>query len=490
MEKIEDVLTPRRFILEVFRKAGMVEYNGDKGDRSPLHPWELHDVETCLVSKELLQGLIDEGRIEIGRVMREEGEVFMQSSDTNLGKPKPLVIHFTRDVTTQVPRGFQPVVVRTPSPFPYKSDKAMPWRYDIQGSYGRQDASVMCVGASMPTTKITNISSMSGMMSSGHLFAPPELLAKSNDKGKTREDVVERENVGPVMNNKAPVKKPMEEEDSFGKKEIFAEEATKFPRIIQQSEFKVIEQLNKMPARIPLLGLLMHSKPHRKLLMKILNEAHVAHDISMEKFRRIVNNITASNYLTFTEEELPIEGRGHNKALHVSVKCVDHMVAKVLVENGSSLNVMPKTTLDKLLFDASYMRPSSMVVRAFDGSRRDVKGEIDLPIQIGPCTFQITFQVMDITPTYSCFLGRPWIHSIGVDPSSLHQKLKFVVGGQLIIVLGEEDILVSCLSSTPYVEAAEESLETSFQALEIMNSAYVESPPIQPHLPDTSLMVA
>ena len=65
-----------------------------------------------------------------------------------------------------------------------------------------------------------------------------------------------------------------------------------------------------------------------------------------------------------------------------------------------------------------------------------------------------------------------------------------MVGGQLIIVLGEEDILVSCLSSTPYVEAAEESLETSFQALEIMNSAYVESPPIQPHLPDTSLMVA
>ena len=81
----------------------------------------------------------------------------------------------------------------------------------------------------------------------------------------------------------------------------------------------------------------MHSKPHQKLLMKILNEAHVAHDISIEKFGGIINNITASNYLTFTEDELPIEGRGHNKALHVSVKCVDHMVAKVLVDNGSSM---------------------------------------------------------------------------------------------------------------------------------------------------------
>ena len=41
---------------------------------------------------------------------------------------------------------------------------------------------------------------------------------------------------------------------------------------------------------------------------------------------------------------------------------------------------------------------------------------------------------------------------------------------------GEEDILVSCPSSTLYVEAAEESLETSFQALGIMSNAYVESP--------------
>jgi len=46
----------------------------------------------------------------------------------------------------------------------------------------------------------------------------------------------------------------------------------------------------------------------------------------------------------------------------------------------------------------------------------------------------------------------------------------------------EEDILVSCPSSTPYVEAVEESLETSFQVLEIVNNAYVEAPRVQPRL--------
>ena len=106
-----------------------------------------------------------------------------------------------------------------------------------------------------------------------------------------------------------------------------------------------------------------------------------------------------------------------------------------------------------------------MVVRAFDCSRRDVRGEIDLLIQIGPYTCQITFQVMDVNPAYNCLLGQPWIHYVEV-------------GGQLIIVSGEEDILVSWLSATPDVEEAEESLEIAFQALEVMDNAYVESFPI------------
>ena len=164
-------------------------------------------------------------------------------------------------------------------------------------------------------------------------------------------------------------------------------------------------------------------------MVKILNEAHVAQDISVEGFGGIINNIIANNYLIFADEEIPIKGRGHNRVLHVSVKCLNHIMAKVLIDNGSSLNVMPKCTLDKLPFNTSHLRPSSMVVRAFSGSRRDVKGEIDLPIQIGPHICHIIFQVMDINPAYSCLLGRPWIHSVGVVPSMLHQILKFVVEG-------------------------------------------------------------
>ena len=69
------------------------------------------------------------------------------------------------------------------------------------------------------------------------------------------------------------------------------------------------------------------------------------------------------------------------------------------------------------------------MVRAFDDTRREVTGEIEIEIQIGPCTFTVEFQVMDISPSYNCLLERPWIHIAGAIPSTLHQKIKFVTEG-------------------------------------------------------------
>ena len=61
----------------------------------------------------------------------------------------------------------------------------------------------------------------------------------------------------------------------------------------------------------------------------------------------------------------------------------------------------------RLPIDRSYMRHTKTVVRAFDGTRRDMTGKIEIEIQIGPYTFTIEFQVMDISPSYNYLLRRP-----------------------------------------------------------------------------------
>nr|KYP43160.1 hypothetical protein KK1_035394 [Cajanus cajan] len=79
-----------------------------------------------------------------------------------------------------------------------------------------------------------------------------------------------------------------------------------------------------------------------------------------------------NDHLTFTDDEI-LNGRlNHNKPLHISVKCKEFLIPKVLVDNGSSLNVLPKSTLEKLTIKEARMRPTKMIIQAFDGSRREV----------------------------------------------------------------------------------------------------------------------
>ena len=219
------------------------------------------------------------------------------------------------------------------------------------------------------SAKVTNITSLSGVTCSGRVFTAPNSSVQPTDtKGKAKVVAEETNEAGATLDEDVPAGRFAEKGGDSSRMKVSMEEANEFLQIIQQSEFKVIEQLNKTPARVYLLELLMSSKPHRALLVKVLNEAHVVQDISVEGFEGIVSNITANNYLTFTKEEILVEGQGHNRDLHVSVKCMDYIVAKVLIDNGSSLNVMPKSTLGKLPFNASHLRPSSMIERAFDGT--------------------------------------------------------------------------------------------------------------------------
>ncbi|GAU46526.1 hypothetical protein TSUD_402560 [Trifolium subterraneum] len=150
------------------------------------------------------------------------------------------------------------------------------------------------------------------------------------------------------------------------------------------------------------------------------------------KMIKRMGNVTACNNLSFSDEELPKRGRDHNLALHISVSSKFDSLSNVLVDTGSSLNVMSKITFDKLAYRGAPLRPSALIVKAFDG----------------------------------CLLGRPWIHEAGAVTSTLHQKLKFVREGKLVIVNGEEALLVSHLSAFSYIGADVED-GTAFQGLSI-----------------------
>src|SRR3954469_5739866 len=128
-----------------------------------------------------------------------------------------------------------------------------------------------------------------------------------------------------------------------------------------------------------MLSLLKYSEAHAKALMKFLKAAHVPQEISVDQFENCVANLTVNNGLGFSDADLTPAEKNHNKALHISIECIGTTLSHVLVDNGSSLNVLPKMVLDRINFEGMVLKPSDVVVKAFDGSKSIVYGEVELP---------------------------------------------------------------------------------------------------------------
>ncbi|XP_039685658.1 uncharacterized protein [Medicago truncatula] len=397
-----------------------------------------HDLcEICLMNsggcqkvRNDIQGLLNRGELVVER----------RCDDVCVITPEgPLEVFYDSRKST-----ITPLVICLPGPLPYASEKAIPYKYNATMIEEGREVPIP------PLSSVDNIVEDSRVLRNGRVV--PIVFPKKIDATINKE----------VRTKDAGIAKEVDQPNGAGTSAEFDE----ILKLIKKSEYKVVDQLMQTPSKISIMSLLLNSEAHKDALMKVLEQAFVDYDVMVGQFGGIVGNITACNNLSFSDEELPAEGRNHNRALHISVNCKTDALSNVLVDTGSSLNVLSKTTYAQLAYQDAPLRRSGVMVKAFDGSRKDVLGEVVLPITVGPQVFQVNFQVMDIQASYSCLLGRPWIHEAGAVTSTLHQKLKFVKNGKLVTVNGEEALLVSHLSSFSFI-GADDVEGTPFQGFTI-----------------------
>ncbi|KAH1265557.1 hypothetical protein GmHk_01G001239 [Glycine max] len=203
-----------------------------------------------------------------------------------------------------------PPTVPKPTPFSYQSNKVDPWKYTPLAFGERAATEVDSLSA-----KMTNITGLSGVTRSGRVFAPPH-SAELPSKGKAPMIQEPADTTTPTKEVDPPVVKGAEKMEGLQGKAVTLEEANEFLRLIQESEFKVVEQLNKTRARISLLELLINSEPHRALLVKVLNKAHESLETAFQSFE-VVSCASV--------EMSPLLPRLSNAAL---------MVARVMLRHG------------------------------------------------------------------------------------------------------------------------------------------------------------
>ncbi|XP_070013547.1 uncharacterized protein [Nicotiana sylvestris] len=221
------------------------------------------------------------------------------------------------------------------------------------------------------------------------------------------------------------------------KKAFTEEEAEEFLRKMKVQDYSIVEQLRKTPAQISLLSLLMNSDEHRRALMKILNKSHVPDKISVNHLEKIANKIFKVNMVTFSDDELPVEGTEHNKALYLTGKCEDSAVTRVLVDHVSSANICPLSTLNKLKVDDERIHKNNICVRGFDGGEKDSVGDIVLELTIGPVEFTMEFQMV-----------------------------KFEWDRQEIVMHGKDNLCAHSDAYVPFIEAEDEKRPWVYQVFE------------------------
>ena len=194
----------------------------------------------------------------------------------------------------------------------------------------------------------------------------------------------------------------------------------------------------------------------------------------------MINQVIRGHHISFSHDELPFEGRSHNKALHISVICREKVINCILVDDGFNLNICPLSTLRHLRFDLGKMEQNQVSVRAFDRVQRDTLGAVNLVIQVGQAKFSAQFQVLQIDTSYNLLLGRPFIHMAGVVPSSLHQMMKLVWKDEELVIHGND---INSGTQAPIID--EVSWGTYFYTVELVNATSEDWDHRLPFLPCT-----
>ncbi|XP_016738012.2 uncharacterized protein [Gossypium hirsutum] len=457
--EVAAVRTPLRRMWKEMAKRGLIALDSREESEEERNYCEFnnevgYEIQECVEFRALVQNMMNNKEMEFyeetenpgeGDICASEGESTAQNQTANY-----LMVIISRPRSNEAGMQMPPrVIIQRPAVFPYKDSKRVPWNYDCNMTIPGKE--------SLADTSKEDQDRGSYTRNGRRYDTANEKAQPVKGKAPVVEEMNEK-----VIKSELSVNEPVNEE-----------EAKEFLKFLKHNEYSVVEQLRKEPARISVLALLLSSEVYCSALMKVLNETYVANDISVNKLDCLVSNISADNYIFFNDDNIPPGGMGSTKALYITTRCKGYTLPDILIDNGSALNILPLTTLNRLPIDSSHMKECQSIVKAFDGTERRVMGRIEVPLQIRPNTYEVDFLVMDIKPSYNCLLGRPWIHSVGAVPSSLYQKLKLVSEGLLITINAEEDIIATVSSNAPYLETDDEVIECSFRYLEFVNATFI-----------------
>ncbi|XP_058092398.1 uncharacterized protein LOC131238819 [Magnolia sinica] len=137
--------------------------------------------------------------------------------------------------------------------------------------------------------------------------------------------------------------------------------------------------------------------------------------------------------LTFIEDDARGIQHPHDDALVVARTIANHKVYGILVDTGSSADVIYSKLFKRIGIDRSHLRPMKTPLDGFAEDRMISEGAISLPVTTGEGHHQVillvNFLIVNVSSIHNVIMGRPSLNAMRAVVSTYHLMMKFPAEG-------------------------------------------------------------
>ena len=152
--------------------------------------------------------------------------------------------------------------------------------------------------------------------------------------------------------------------------------------------------------------------------------------------------------ITFSDSDMEGFQHPHDDPLVIRAIVANKTVHRVLIDNGSSTDIIFASAFDKIGIEREKLEPVSSYLLGFSGEKVLPLGSIQLVLTLGdpPCqaTTMIKFRIVDALSAYNMLLGRPSLNAIRAIPSAYHMVVKFLTENGVGMVRGDQQVAKEC----------------------------------------------
>ena len=188
------------------------------------------------------------------------------------------------------------------------------------------------------------------------------------------------------------------------------------------------------------------SSSARKAHLRSIRSTEIAEIQAVSKLPRLDTSIT------FSYSDLEGCQHPHDDPLVVRAVVANKTVHRVLIDNGSSADIIFASAFNKMGIGREKLEPVNTHLRGFSRKKVLPLGSIQLVLTLGdpPCQATTTarFLIVDAPSAYNMLLGRPSLNAIKSIPSAYHMMIKFPTVSGVGMVRGDQRVARECYSTS------------------------------------------